>query len=119
MNQYAGIAVKLPGELFSDDDYLCIEAAMHLCFALKRQLLTNGHTVPAWVEDGCEEDWGVYFESELNGARYRYMIGIYPEQIGDEVNWVQILYEPTCGFFRSLFGKKPTIGPEDPNPWCH
>ena len=64
---YAVLAVTLPADCFADDDDICLKAGGHIAERLGEHLEANGHSIPDWVRGGCQEDWGVYLESAVQG----------------------------------------------------
>jgi hypothetical protein len=108
---YAVLALTLAPEFFPEGDDICKFAGTHLAHELGEHLEKNGHKIPSWVRGGCQEDWGVYFESERQDVRYQYMIMFFPR--GD-VHGMAIQYDIRVGWFRRLFRGQPSIPMDDP-----
>ncbi len=106
---YAAVVVKVPEEHFSDEDDICLQAARYVCSRLEHRLLRAGHQIKDWLRGGCEEDWGVYYESVFRDQRFQYLIVFFPDERGPEQGLiaVQFHHKGQTSFLKSLFGKPP------------
>lgn len=109
---YAVLLVRLPAEFFSDSDHLCLTAGTHIAQELGSHLEKHGHTIPVWVRGGCEEDWGVYLESEEADSRYQYAVGFFPDS--NDSRTMAVHYERKVGFWRRLLRGCPPLEIHDP-----
>ena len=109
---YAVLIVRLPSEYFLVDDELCHATGTHIAQELETHLEKHGHTIPDWVKGGCEEDWGVYLESEKGDSRYQYAIGFFPDS--DDGRTMAVHYERKVGFWRKLLRGCPPLEIHDP-----
>lgn len=75
---FVAVVVSVPEEHFSDEDDICLAAGNFVCAGLETHLTENGHSIPDWIHGGCNEDWGVYFESKLKETIYQYHICFFP-----------------------------------------
>jgi hypothetical protein len=78
LDAFIAVVVKVPDEYFHDDDDICLAAGNFVCGRLESHLIARGHTIPKWILGGCEEDWGVYFESQYKEEIFEYHITFFP-----------------------------------------
>jgi hypothetical protein len=84
------VVVRVPDEYFPDDDDICLTAGNFVCSRLETHLIRHGHSIADWIRGGCEEDWGVYFESEFDAERFDYAICFFPVP-GDEEQYQMVI----------------------------
>ncbi len=108
------VVVTVSEEHFSDDDCVCINAAKHVCAKLRTHLLQQGHLVPDWIQDGCDEDWGVYFESKLNDKTFEYHICFFAGPSGTTQNQMLIQYRIRRTLMQRLCRKSNELPPDTP-----
>lgn len=113
-NPYVAVVVTVPEEYFSDEDDICLAAARFVCAQLEDQLIEDGHDVPDWIQGGCDEDWGVCYETLLAEDRFDYAIMFFPEAKGVEQRSMMVQYQRKYGFWKSLFHKPPVLAAEHP-----
>ncbi|MBI1248640.1 hypothetical protein GC197_12470 [bacterium] len=111
---FVAVIVSVPEEYYSDDDELCHAAGNYVCEKLQSHLVDRRHSIPRWIEGGCEEDWGVYFESEFNQTRFQYYLCYFPGPVQQEDYGILVQYSINGPFLSRLFGKPPVITPSDP-----
>jgi hypothetical protein len=80
---WVAVVVRVPEKYFSDNDDICLQASKFVCSRLESHLIGHGHKIPNWVRGGCEEDWGVYFESQRDGQTFDYAVGFFPVAQGE------------------------------------
>jgi hypothetical protein len=100
------VVVRAPDEYFPDNDDICLTAARFVCSCLESHLIQHGHDIAEWVGCGCEEDWGVHFESQHNGERFEYSICFFPAPAGDAQCYMAVQYRLHIPWPRRLF-KRP------------
>jgi hypothetical protein len=101
------VIVKVPGDYFPDDDDIALTAGKFVCSRLESHLVHHGHSIPEWVRGGCDEDWGVYFESQKHGERFDFAICFFGNPVGEFQDQMIVQYGPLTPFLKSLF-KRPT-----------
>ena len=65
------VVVNVPETHFAEKDDISLAAGKYVCTKLEAHLVQNGYSIPARIRGGCDEDWGVYFESTMNGTTYK------------------------------------------------
>ena len=105
-DRFVGVVVSVPDEYFPDDDDICLTAGKFVCTGLEAHLGRHGHTIPDWVKGGCDEDWGVYFESHRGDDVFEYHICFFPDSSNEIQCQMIVQYRLKQPFLRSLF-KKP------------
>jgi hypothetical protein len=111
---FVAVVVSVPEEHFSDEDDICLTAGNFVCSRLETHLTQSGHSIPDWIQGGCNEDWGVYFESNRNGKIYQYHICFFPGPNDNTQNQMLIQYHVRQPFLTRLFRKPPELLPDDP-----
>jgi hypothetical protein len=101
------VVVRVSEELFPDNDDICLTAGRFVCSRLESHLTQHGHNIAEWIRDGCEEDWGVYFESEHNGQIFDYSICFFPAPAGETQCNMAVQYHVKVPWLQRLF-KKPS-----------
>lgn len=99
---YVAVVVKVPEEYFPDGDDICLTAGNYVCARLESQLSDHGHSVPKWIQGGCEEDWGVFFKSHWKDQAFAYSICFFPVETGQPQCWMMIQYHFSSGMVRHL-----------------
>lgn len=105
---YRAIAVSVPDE----EDDIALTAARFVCSRLESHLLKNGHAVEDWIKGGCDEDWGVYYESQRGDDRIAYSIGFFPG-IENADNQMFVQYDLKIPFFKAIFRKAKILKSDD------
>lgn len=111
---FVAVVVSAPEEHFSDEDDICLAVGNFVCAKLETHLAQNGHSIPEGIQGGCNEDWGVYFESKLNGTTYEYHICFFPGPNGTTQDQMLIQYHVRLPFLKRLFRKPAELLPDDP-----
>lgn len=111
---FVAVVVSVPEEHFSDDDDICLAAGNFVCARLETHLTQSGHSIPDWIHGGCNEDWGVYFESKLKETVYQYHICFFPGLNDITQNQILIQYHVRLPFLKRLFRKPAELLPDDP-----
>jgi len=111
---FVAVVVTVPDEYFPDEDDICLTAGRYVCAKLETHLVQHGHTIPDWVQGGCDEDRGVYFESQLNETTFQYTICFFPGSPGTTQNQMLIQYDAVLPFLKRLFRKPPELLPDHP-----
>lgn len=110
---FVAIVVTVPDEYFSDDDDISLKASNFVCHQLESHLVQRGHIIPDWLKGGCDEDWGVYFESLWNETRYQYEIGFWGGPEGDPQQQMIIQYDVLIPFLKRIFRKPVHLSFDD------
>lgn len=113
-NSFVAVVVRVPDEHFPDYDDICLTAGNFVCRKLETHLIQNGHSIPDWIQGGCEEDWGVYFKSKLNETHFDYHIGFFPAPENSSQNQMLIQYRVHLPFLKRLFRNPFALLPDDP-----
>ena len=109
------VVVGVPEELFSDKDEICLNASRFVCARLEQHLIMHGHTIDEWIRGGCDEDWGVYFESKLNSETFDFSISFFPNPVPDDPSSsIIVQYQLKVPFMRRLFGRVSSLEPDHP-----
>lgn len=111
-NSFVAVVLTVPKEYFHDGDDLCLTACRFVCVELGEHLARLGHSIPNWIQGGCDEDWGVYFESMLNGTTLQYYVSFFPSPRGDIQNQIMIQYQVRRPLLRRLLGKSSYLPPD-------
>lgn len=105
------IAIQMNIKLFEDEDHLAIKACTELCKQLEEHLKEKKYSIPDWLQNGgCDEDWGVYYEAEINDIKLKILFGYYPEDDLEDAILLRIY--PYLPFFKSLFKKPKRLSEE-------
>lgn len=113
---YFAVVVSVPAEHFPDDDALCLTAGKFVCARLETFLLEKGHRIAEWVRGGCDEDWGVYFETQRGSDTFEYSICFFPTLSHTPQTHMMIQYHPKTPFLRRLFATPHRL---DANHYMH
>ncbi len=108
-DSFVAVVVTVPEEHFPDEDDVCLTAGRFVCRKLESHLVGHGHSVSDWIHGGCDEDWGVCFESTLNNITFQYHICFLPGPQDATQNQMLIQYHVRLPFFRRLFQKPPEL----------
>ncbi len=108
---FVAVVVSVPEEYFSDDDDICLGAGKFVCARLESHLIRTGHSIPDWVKGGCEEDWGVYYESHRDSERFDYAICFFDVSKDEVQREMLVQYGRRIPFLKSLFTKPDPLGP--------
>ena len=111
---FVAVVVTVPEEHFPDEDDICLTAGNFVCAKLESHLTEHGHELPDWIQGGCDEDWGVYFESKLNETTFEYHICFFPGPQDDTQYQMLIQYHVRLPFLKRLFRKPSALLPDDP-----
>lgn len=111
---FVAVVVSVPEGHFSDEDDICLTAGDFVCARLETHLVQNGHSIPDWIHGGCNEDWGVFFESKLNETTYQYHICFFPGPQNTTQNQMLIRYHVRLPFLKRLFRRPAELLPDDP-----
>ena len=111
---FVAVVVTVPEEHFPDEDDICLTAGNFVCAILESHLSQRGHSIPDWIRGGCDEDWGVYFQSKLNETTFEYYICFLPGPQNTTQNQMLIQYHVRLPFLKRLFGKPVDLLPDDP-----
>lgn len=87
----AVLAIDLEDEHFPDDDPGCIHAGKFIAKELSIHLRAAGHSIPKWLDGGCEEDAWVHLESDFGERSYVYTIVFFPRD--EHQNGMAVQYE--------------------------
>jgi hypothetical protein len=107
---FVAMVLRVPEDLFSDDDELCLAACRFVCTRLESHLVQHGHQIADWIQGGCDEDWGVYFESQCGGQTFDYAIAFFGAPTGEPQNMLILQYHLKTPFFRRLFKGQESLG---------
>jgi hypothetical protein len=108
------VIVAVPEEFFPDDDDICLTACNFVCARLESHLVRHGHSIADWIKGGCEEDWGVYYESQRDTERFAYAISFFPVATGERQCYITVQYRLKVSFLKRLFRKRSQLGSEHP-----
>ena len=108
------VVVTVPDEQFPNGDDICLTAGKFVCGRLESHLVQHGHSIPNWIQGGCEEDWGVYLESVFNETKFQYHICFFPGPENTTQNQMLIQYHVRLSFIRRLFGRPAELSPHHP-----
>ena len=111
---FVAVVVAVPEEHFPDEDDICLTAGNYVCTKLESHLVDSGHAIPDWIQGGCDEDWGVYFESKMDESDFQYHICFFPGPKGTPQFQMLIQYHVKRSFMNRLFGKPIELLPEHP-----
>lgn len=109
---FVAVVVTVPEEHFPDGDDICLTAGNFVCTKLEAHLAQHGHDIPEWIQGGCDEDWGVYFESKLNETTFQYHICFFPGPQNTTQNQILIQYHVKLPFIQRLFRKPDRLLPD-------
>ena len=104
------VVVSVPEKYFPDDDDTCLTAGKFVCGRLESHLIQHGHKVADWIHGGCEEDWGVYFESQKADELFDYNICFFPDAVGKVQCLMVVQYHLKVPFLKRLFKKPRQLG---------
>ncbi len=104
------VVVSVPEEHFPDDDDICLTAGKFVCRRLESHLIQYGHTIADWIRGGCEEDWGVYFESQRDDEVFAYMICFFPDAVGKVQCLMAVQYYLKIPFLKRFFKRPAQLG---------
>ncbi|MFO1094572.1 MAG: hypothetical protein U0992_14895 [Planctomycetaceae bacterium] len=104
----AGV-VAVPDETISDEDDIWLAAGKFVCSKLESHLAQHGHSIPDWIHGGCDEDWGVYFESVLNETAFRYQICFFSCPPDAAQNQMVVQYHVRQPLLSWLFRKRAEL----------
>jgi hypothetical protein len=108
-DQLAAVVIRVPDECFPDDDDICLTASRFVCSRLESHLIQHGHTIADWIRGGCDEDWGVYLESQCDAQTFEYIIGFFPSPSGETQNHIVVQYHLKVPFLKRLFKKREML----------
>ena len=108
------VVVSVPEEHFPEEDDVCLTAGKFVCAILESHLMQHGHSIPQWIQGGCNEDWGVYFESQLKETGYQFQICFFPGPQNTPQVQMLIQYHLRLSFLKRLFRKSAELSPYDP-----
>ena len=111
---FVAVIVSVPLEWLSDDDPSCLAAGSQVCSRLESHLEEHGHTIDSWIRGGCEEDWGVYYESRRDGERPEYTINFFPHYTDEGLPQMILQYHPKTPWYRRLVGRWLAFAAGDP-----
>ncbi len=111
---FVAIVVTVPEEFFPDDDEICLTAARFVCGQLQSHLVDEGHSIPAWIDGGCDEDWGVYFESQLNESKFEFHIAFFPSPRDAPQNQMVVQYHLCRSLISRLIRKDTQLQADHP-----
>jgi hypothetical protein len=111
---FVALVVTVPEEHFPDEDDICLTASNYVCAKLESHLVQHGHSILDWIQGGCDEDWGVYFESQRNGTTFQYHICFFPGPRDTTQNQMLIQYHVRLPFMKRLFRKPVELLPDHP-----
>jgi hypothetical protein len=109
---FMAVVVDVPEEYFPDGDDVCLTAGKFVCSRLEPHLVRAGHVGADWLQGGCEEDWGVYFESQLGTETFDYAIIFFPSDDSKLQTRMAVQYHRKLRGLKSWFGK-PEPPPAD------
>jgi hypothetical protein len=113
-DSFVAVVVAVPEDYFPDDDDICLTAGRFVCAKLETHLVQHAHSIPDWIQGGCDEDWGVYFESKIDDATIQYNICFFPGPQNAVQNQMMIQYHMRLPFLKRLFRRPPEVLPESP-----
>ena len=113
-DSFVAVVVTVPEEYFKDEDDICLAAGNFVCGQLESHLVQHGHAIPNWIQGGCDEDWGVYFESILDETAFRYHTCFFPSPLDIPQYQLIIQYHVRLPFIKRLFRRNVQLLADDP-----
>ena len=103
------LMLSVPEDWFEDHDDYAVKVSSRICGLLEQHLIEQDHSIPEWVQGGCNEDSYVYYQSMKNEELYVYTIAYFPN--GDEQSRPQmyISYGFKNSFLKALLGRKKQL----------
>lgn len=110
---FVAVAVAVPECRFPDEDEICLAAGRFVCEKLESYLVHHGHSIPEWIQGGCDEDWGVYLESKQNETTFEYCICFHPGPKNTTQDQMLVQYHMRPPLLKRLFRKPAPLLPDD------
>src|SRR5690606_35827460 len=108
---YVAVIVGGPSDFSSEGDDLSLTTGRLVCTRLGDHLTRNGHTIPEFVKRGCDDDWGVYFESTDGEETFQFYIGYFPGDKRTDPGMMFVRYYLKRPFLELLFSEPERTPP--------